>query len=247
MKMAEEWHESAPEPEKPPAFVPLTIRKPSEILAMEFSDEDFLLDGGYLAKGDPIAICGAPGVGKSRLSMQLIIALVTGRPFLGWQTNGKGTRWLILQTENSNRRLKYELSNMMSDLTKAERQAVDDGIDIHTLETAEDSFVSLKVLENETRISALIQKREYAGILFDVLRDFQVGDLNGDEGMTATLSVIGRITRQGDPQRIPVILHHALTGKSGAARATGFDRGSFGRNSKVLLGWVRSQIQRCGT
>ena len=60
--------------------------------------------------------------------------------------------------------------------------------------------------------------------------------------MTATLTVIGRITRQGDPQRIPVILHHALTGKSGAARATGFDRGSFGRNSKVLLGWVRSQI-----
>jgi RecA-family ATPase len=123
MKIAEEWHEPDTEPEKPSTFVPLTVRKPSEILAMEFSDEDFLLAGGYLSKGDPIAICGAAGVGKSRLSMQLIIALVTGRLFLGWQTNGKGTRWLILQTENSNRRLKYELSNMMSDLTKAERQA----------------------------------------------------------------------------------------------------------------------------
>ena len=60
--------------------------------------------------------------------------------------------------------------------------------------------------------------------------------------MTATLSAIGRITRQGDPQRIPLIVHHALTGKSGAARATGFDRGSFGRNSKVLLSWTRAQI-----
>jgi hypothetical protein len=92
------------------------------------------------------------------------------------------------------------------------------------------------------RISALIQEMHPTGVVYDVLRDYGIGDLNGDEGMTATLSVIGRITRQGDPQRIPVILHHALTGKSGAAHATGFDRGSFGRNSKVLLGWVRSQI-----
>jgi hypothetical protein len=80
------------------------------------------------------------------------------------------------------------------------------------------------------------------GVIYDVLRDFAVGDLNTDEGMTATLSVIGRLTGQGDPQRIPFVSHHALTGKSGAARATGFDRGSFGRNSKVLLGWTRAQI-----
>ena len=68
-----DW-QNIPEPGSP-AFRPLTVRKPSEILAMEFSDEDFLLAGGYLSKGDPIAICGAPGVGKSRLSMQLMIAL----------------------------------------------------------------------------------------------------------------------------------------------------------------------------
>ena len=60
--------------------------------------------------------------------------------------------------------------------------------------------------------------------------------------MTATLSAIGRVTSQGDPKRIPVVLHRALTGKSGAARAIGYDRGSFGRNSKVLLGWTRAQI-----
>ena len=70
---------------------------------MEFSKDDFLLENGYLAKGDPIAFCGAAGVGKSRLCMQLAIALLTGRDFLGWKTRGKGTRWLILQTENNNR------------------------------------------------------------------------------------------------------------------------------------------------
>ena len=185
---------------------------------------------------------GAGAVGKSRLSIQLIIALVTGRDFLGWKTRGKGTRWLILQKENSNRRLKSELSAMLSELTEQEREAMDDGIVIHTLETAEDSFVSLKLPENETRISALVQEIAPTGIVFDVLRDYGIGDLNSDEGMTSTLSAIGRITRQGDPQRIPIVLHHALTGKSGAARAIGFERGSFGRNSKVLLGWARAQI-----
>ena len=119
---------------------------------------------------------------------------------------------------------------------------MDDGIVIHTLETAEDSFVSLKLPENEVSVSALIQDIKPTGVVYDVLRDYGIGDLNSDEGMTATLSAIGRITRQGDPQRIPLVVHHALTGKSGAARATGFNRGSFGRNSKVLLGWVRSQI-----
>ena len=111
----------------------LSTRKPSEILAMQFSPDDFLLESGYLAKGDPIAFCGAAGVGKSRLYMQLVIALVTGRDFLGWKTRGKGTRWLILQTENSSRRLKSDLSAMLSDLTETEKQAVDEGIIIHTL------------------------------------------------------------------------------------------------------------------
>ena len=84
-------------------------------------------------------------------------------------------------------------------------------------------------------------------MIYDVLRDYGIGDLNSDEGMTATLSAIGRITRQGDPQRIPPIVHHALTGESGAARATGFDReGDCGRNSKVLLGveFVHRSISR---
>jgi hypothetical protein len=230
-----------PEPEKKP-FASLTVRRPSEILAMTFSPNDFILENGYVAKGDPVALCGAAGVGKSRLCMQMVISFLTGRNFLGWKTRGKNTHWLILQTENSNRRLQSELSAMLSDLTETERKAVEEGMVIHTLETAEDSFVSLRLAENEARVSTLIQETHPTGVIYDVLRDYGIGDLNADESMTATLSAIGRITRQGEPRRIPVILHHALTGKIGAARATGFDRGSFGRNSKVLLGWVRSQI-----
>jgi hypothetical protein len=39
-----------------------------------------------------------------------------------------------------------------------------------------------------------------------------------------------------------VVLHHALTGRSGAARASGYDRSSYSRNSKVLHSWTRGQI-----
>ena len=230
------------EPEKPQAPTPLTVRRPSEIMAMEFPESDILLENGYLAKGDSLAICGAGGIGKSRLELQLVFSLVTGRDFLGWETRGIGTRWLILQTENSNRRLNRDLAAMLADFSEEEIAAIDDGVFIHTLETPEDSFVSLTLPENEARIAARIQEINPTGVIYDVLRDFGIGDLNKDEGMTATLSAIGRITRQGDVQRIPVISHHALTGKSGAAKATGFDRGSFGRNSKVLLGWARAQI-----
>lgn len=38
------------------------------------------------------------------------------------------------------------------------------------------------------------------------------------------------------------MLHHALTGKLGAARAVGYERSGFGRNSKLLHAWTRGQI-----
>jgi hypothetical protein len=60
---------------------PLTFRRPSEIFAMGFDDSDFILKNGYIAKGDPFAICGAAGIGKSRLILQLLIAIITGRDF----------------------------------------------------------------------------------------------------------------------------------------------------------------------
>src|SRR5262249_30071907 len=66
--------------------------------------------------------------------------------------------------------------------------------------------------------------------------------LNSDRYMTDTLREISRITKRGNPKRIPVIIHHAGTGKAGILKATGFDRSSFGRNSKVLFSWTRAQI-----
>jgi len=60
--------------------------------------------------------------------------------------------------------------------------------------------------------------------------------------MRRPLTTLSRVTRRGNPERAAVVLHHATTGKAGAAKATGYDRSSFGRNSKVLHAWTRGQI-----
>ena len=220
---------------------PLTIRTIDEILEMSFDDKELVLTNGYLALGERTAICGMGGVGKSRLVMQLALCCRTGREFLGLETQGRNLRWLFLQTENSCRRLKYDLNRMLSAFTPEEQEAIKSGVFFHTLEADDDGFLMLD-LENSERITDAIAKFQADIVVFDPLRDFGSDDLNSDRYMTETLREISRITKRGNPKRIPLIIHHAGTGKSGIQKATGFDRSSFGRNSKVLFSWVRAQV-----
>lgn len=223
-------------------MLPLTVRKPSEIMAMTFAPSDMFTANGYLQKGNALVISGMGGLGKSRFVLQMAVNCILGRPFVGWETKAEGTKWLILQTENGNRRLQSEISRMLVHCTQEEMATLDECLRIHTLETEDDSFVTLSRPETADRIEALTAEFPANVLVFDVLRDFATGDLNSDEAMTETTRAISRVTRRGDPTRIPIVVHHALTGRAGVAKATGFDRGSFVRNSKVLFGWTRAQI-----
>jgi hypothetical protein len=220
---------------------PLTIRTIGEILEMRFDDAELLLTNGYLALGERTAMCGMGGVGKSRLIMQLALCSRARRDFLGWETRRPELRWLFLQTENSNRRLKYDLGRMLTAFTSDEQEAIKAGIFFHTLEADDDGFLMLDA-ENSERIVSAIAAVGADLVVYDPLRDFGSDDLNSDRYMTETLREISRITKRGNPKRIPLIIHHAGTGKAGILKATGFDRSSFGRNSKVLFSWVRAQI-----
>jgi hypothetical protein len=219
----------------------LTIRTIGEILEMSFDDKELVLTNGYLALGERTAICGMGGVGKSRLTMQLALFCRAGRDFLGWPTQGRDLIWLFLQTENSCRRLKYDLGRMLTAFSAAEQEAIKTGVFFHTLEADDDGFLMLD-LENSERIIDAIAQTGADIVVFDPLRDFAVDDLNSDKYMTEALREISRITRRGNPKRIPLIIHHAGTGRSGIQKATGFDRSSFGRNSKVLFGYARALI-----
>jgi hypothetical protein len=221
---------------------PLTVRRTSEILSMKFDPRDNLLSNGYLTKGNSLSIVGMGGIGKSRVVLQLAIASILGRPFFGWETHASNSLWLILQTENGNRRLKRDLEGMTAELTQWEMDKLDAALLIHTIEHDEDAHVCLAHPEGLRRVTDVISTHRPDVVVYDVLRDFSSGDLNSDQFMTEACRAISSVTRTGNAQRIPLVLHHALTGRAGAAKATGFDRGSFGRNSKVLQGWTRAQI-----
>jgi hypothetical protein len=78
--------------------------------------------------------------------------------------------------------------------------------------------------------------------VIDPLRDAGRGDLNKDDGMTETCQGIGEVIRAGNPRRVPLVVHHGRTGSLEAGKVFGDDAASFARNSKVLYGWLRSQI-----
>ncbi|MGA2870724.1 MAG: AAA family ATPase, partial [Verrucomicrobiota bacterium] len=209
---------------------------------MEFDNSDIILGDRMFAKGQPLVIAGQGGLGKSRLILQLAACVISGRKFLGFETAGIDLRWLILQTQNSNRRLKDDLERLKAFLTDAEWMRFNEQVTIHTIENDEDGFVALDSFSNEVAIQTVIQDTKPGVIVVDPLDEFAVGDLNKDTDMKTTLTILSRLCRTGNPQRGLIILHHALTGRGGAVKATGYDRASFSRNSKTLQAWTRGQI-----
>jgi len=220
----------------------LTIRTPAELLAMEFDDGDRILGDRLLAQGQSLVIAGQGGLGKSRLLLQFIVACRAGLPFTVFETRGQDMKWLVLQAENSNRRLQKDLAALRAWIGEKHWPQVSAGIFIHTLETDADNFLSLDNERTQAGIRKLIETVKPDGIAWDSLYNFGVGNLSSDEDMTATLLSIARLSKSGNPKRAIVTLHHALTGKSGIAKAQGWERAGFARNSKVLHQWARGQI-----
>jgi hypothetical protein len=204
---------------------------------------DEIWAGGILTASERTALVGSPGVGKSRLAMQAAICTILGRPFLGWETRAPGARWLFLQTENSGRRLKHDLLKMCQGLSPSELDAVEQCL--HILNVDAMDFGSICMAPDHPdreRIAATIAELNPAVVAIDPFRDAGRGDPNKDDAMTETCMGIHEVVRAGNPRRVPLLIHHGRTGSMEAAKVFGDDADSFARNSKVLYGWLRSQI-----
>ena len=219
----------------------LSVRSPDEILALPVDPTENLLGDRLLTKGGRLVIAGAGGVGKSRLALLLAASVISGRDFLGIPTHGQGTRWLVLQAENDNVRLKADVTPLCVHFG-ADWPLVAHCLRIHTVEHVLDSMLSLDDEMTVMAIQRLIDEVSPDVVVWDSLYNFAIGDLNQDQDMAATLREIHRIGCHRNHRRANVILHHATTGKAGMAKAAGLDRSSFGRNSKVLHSWARGQI-----
>ena len=215
----------------------------NQILAYEDDPADLVWEDGVLAVGEEACLIGAPGAGKSRLALQAAVCTILGWPFLKWQTNAPDQRWLFLQTENNARRLKHDLERMTRGLSEADRRRIDDNLRITNIGHID--FEGICMSPDSTSrdmIAALIREFDPTVVVIDPLRDAGRGDLNNDGAMTEACHAIRKIVKTGNPRRIPLVIHHGRTGACEAAKVFGDDAASFGRNSKVLHGWTRSQI-----
>lgn len=225
-------------------LVPLSILTFDEIGNIPVSDNDRILGDHLLDRGSPLVIAGQGGTGKSRLIFQLLAACKRGDPkFLTWDIHpgAASMRWLVLQTENSVRRLQRERERLKRLLGDFWPRFNSDVLVLAPLKE-QDSMLNLDDAGNCSRIQAALETFKPDGVISDPLGDLSVGDLNKDVDMRATIVAFSRLCRIGNPNRALIILHHALTGQAGAARSTGYDRTSFARNSKVLFNWTRAQI-----
>jgi hypothetical protein len=222
---------------------PLPMVSLWDILAYEPDPSDEVWEGGVLAAGEEATLIGAPSVGKSRIALQAAICTILGRPFLKWQTNAPNRRWLFLQTENNMRRLKYDMGRMTLRMSQDEKELLAKNISITNIGDADFTGICMSSNSaNRDRIISTIEDYDPMVVSIDPMRDVGIGDLNADAAMTETCRAIREIVKRGSPKRIPWAIHHGRTGSAEASKVFGDDSGSFGRNSKVLHGWTRSQI-----
>jgi hypothetical protein len=227
----------------PPECGTLPTLTLKQILSYTPDPEEDIWQGAILQAGMPATIVGAPGIGKSRLSLQAALMTICGLPFLGFRTQAPSKKWLFLQTENSVRRLKYDLSRMTEGMTEKDKQRIEEQLRI--LDVGAMDFATICMgdgARERESILATLEAFRPGVVVIDPLRDAGRGDPNSDADMTATCQGIARTIRAGDPKRAVLAVHHGRTGAAEASKVFGDDASSFGRNSKVLHGWVRSQI-----
>jgi hypothetical protein len=219
-----------------------SILRPSEFLAMQFDPKDQYFANGLFARGQPLCILGPGGLGKSRLLLLLAVCTILGRPFLGMTVSTKNLRWLILQAENSSRRLQADLRALKDWVGEKAWTVVDRYLAIQAIETSDESDLNLGDKHVVEKLTKLVAGIEPDVIAIDPLAAVAAGSLNNDAGMRATCRALDKLAKSSGKRASIVLLHHTLTGKTGASKATGVERGSYGRGSKWLNSWTRGQI-----
>ena len=219
-----------------------SVLNPDQITAMESNPADCILGDFLIAKGQPLVIAGEGGLGKSRLVTQMVTHCVINRDIFGFPTRGEGLRVLFMQTQNSCQRLKRDITGLRKHLGENDWERVKHLLFWHTLETEFDGYMNLDNQNNVDKCARLIARVKPDIIVWDPLADFAIGNINTDMDMAATFNQITKLTLAGNSKRIPVVIHHAGTGAIGALKAIGYDKSSFTRNSKVLFGLTRAQI-----
>ncbi len=187
--------QQCPPPSSAPGFG-LTIKSLDEILATVADDSDMILGDRLIARGQSCGLMGASGLGKSRLAQQLACSLACGAEFLGFANHAPPLRVLMLQTENSARRLKLELDRMRVHFAP-QWDTIRQNLWIQKPETDADYLLNLDDDDNLERVADAVASRNPDVLFLDPLNVLAAGDLNKDVDMRRTCMAITEETGFG--------------------------------------------------
>lgn len=202
-----------------------------------------MMDEYVLSKGGILGIQGPGGIGKSRLVCQLGVALILGESWCGLNTYCKGARVLYIQSENSLRRLHYDLKKMTSAMCEYDKRMVGENMFMLVPQTDVDRHVSLDASANINRLTRIVRKIKPSVVFFDPLIDFFGGDNeNNNTQMWETAFKMIKIAKAESEDVAIVIVHHSKTGTDALKSAIGYSRRDFGRGASAFVNKCRAAI-----
>jgi len=227
------------------ALCPMSFLSYEAVVQLILPKEHVLMGDHVLAVGNLAAIVAPGGIGKSSIIQQLAGACAARHEmFLKWALRPAfwDQRWLIIQAENSAYRLKRDAQAIKNWIGPEAWKRFNELVRVLVPLQDVDAFLDLDQPEVPIRLNQAIELFSPNIVVFDALYNFSLRELAKGAEMLAAVSNCVRVAKRGNSNRTPILLHHALPGAAGAAKAVGMDRASYGRDSKVLHQLARSQI-----
>ena len=225
-----------------PAAKPFTVLSATELLAKEIPPKKSILGDGMIVMGQLTTLIGQGGTGKSRVAMQIALAQVLGWTFAGFKTHPEPLKHLLIGTENSIHRQQSDLRKMTAALDDQQRQQLGKSLFFHVVESIDDAFINIGSLEIRSKWQCTLEQIQPDCIYVDPFGEVNVGDINKDADVRATLRELTKLCRRHNHESAIVIIHHGRTGRQNIAQAVGWDKGNFALGSKALYSGSRSQI-----
>ena len=223
-----------------------TIRGLQEILDYKIPPDHGLIrnenDEALFEFGSVAGIVGPPGVGKSRMALQLAISQITGRTWCEMKTIGPARKWLLIGNENSRRRIARDMQGMCKSLAPEKVALLKANLYTQVPETDGDMVIALKA-DNMTRWRNTLMRIKPDVVVVDPFEAcLENYDVNDAAGVRDTIQKMACLAHEANPDSTVIFVHHARTGQMNVSQATGYGKDNFAKGSKTFTSMIRLQI-----